>query len=114
MVMQRSGRDGKHGTNGLYSHSPKRSLHGGFAGIIEIPWEFQQKAPDKKKIADWTPSEVKKPGKTHFLGVNNGPKCIHLGSKRRQTGAKDRYCCGAGSPGGSGGRYSGAVPGGPK
>jgi hypothetical protein len=65
-------------------------LHGGFAGIIEIPWEFQQKAPDKKKIADWTPSEVKKPGKTHFLGVNNGPKCIHLGSKRRQTGAKDR------------------------
>jgi hypothetical protein len=63
-------------------------LHGGFAGIIRIPWEFQQKEPDKKKIRGSDPFQGEKPGKTHFLGVNNGPKCTHLGSKRWQTGAE--------------------------
>jgi hypothetical protein len=49
MAMQRSGRDARSGTDGHYSDAPKRSLQGGFAEILEIPWEFQQKEQDKKK-----------------------------------------------------------------
>jgi hypothetical protein len=37
-AMQRSGRGARSGTNGHYSDAPKRSLHGGFAEILEIPW----------------------------------------------------------------------------
>jgi hypothetical protein len=37
-AMQRSGRGARSGTNGHYSDAPKRSLHGGFSEILEIPW----------------------------------------------------------------------------
>jgi hypothetical protein len=54
----------------------------------KFPGDSSKKSRTRKKIADRTPSEVEKPGKTHFLGVNNGPKCTHLGSKWWQTGAE--------------------------
>jgi hypothetical protein len=92
--MQRSGRDTRCGTNGYYAASPNQSLHGGFVGIIEIPWEFQQKEPDKKKIAGSGLFRREKPGKTQFPDVQKRLKVRVSGRKTVANGAKD--CVGSG------------------
>jgi hypothetical protein len=93
-AMQRSGRGARSGTDGHYSDAPKRSFHGGFSEILEIPWEFQQKEQDKKKIRGLEPFQGEKPGKTAILGVQNRPKMhpfeAHLGSKRWQLEPRSR------------------------
>jgi hypothetical protein len=60
-------------------------LHGGFAQIIEIPWEFQQKAWDKKKkCADWTPSGGKSPEKRMFSWFKPAQDAPNGGQNRPQ------------------------------
>ena len=56
----------------------------------EIPWDFQQKNRDKKKIADWDPFPGKMPAKTQVSDSQNGPILRETGGKTAANGAKHR------------------------
>jgi hypothetical protein len=68
--------------------SSKRSLHGGFADIIEIPRQFQEKATGNKKTRVATPSRAKSPAKRRFPVHQTSPGCTERISKRWQMGGK--------------------------
>jgi hypothetical protein len=80
-----SARDTRTGTNGDYIVSPERSWPGGFAGILEIPWKFQQKeAGPEKNSRVGTPSYAKSPAKRSFPMS----KTTHVALNRGQNGGK--------------------------
>ena len=62
---------------------------GWFSRYHPKPQDFQQdRVEQEKRSRDWTPSGVKRPGKTHVPGGPNRPRLHRMGSKPATTGVK--------------------------